>query len=304
MNLFAFVLCTVGFLLLLRSRLPTTELQTKSVSLKRKIHTATAKPKNNFMAKAIRRTAHIVAVEKLPGGMTTVWTASTACACAGLLLCNFIDNMYLSPVLGSVLAALPFIVITLHWQEKEKQMHESLAVALRGITTSYLRGNNTIVRAIKENVPQFNGVVAQVFGQFLMRTSMVDSSTEEALSSMKETIQSAVFARWVDAVIRCQRDHNLKSTLPHIVDKFSDLRTVANETSLIMEQPRRTFFLMLGAAVFAPFFLYFLNAEWWNIITTRTSGKMLVALHVGGTAVALVIGLSAMKPIAARGEQV
>lgn len=307
MNVLAFILCAAGFLLLFSSLSPAKSLlqtKRKPQSLKQKIHAAATKPKTDFISKAIRRTTHIVAVEKLLGGMTSVWAISVACASAGLLLCSFIGNLYLSPVLMSILAALPFIVITLRWQEKEKQIHESLAVALGGITTSYLRGNNTIVRAIEENMPLFKGSVAQVFGQFLMRTSMVDSSTEDALRSMKETVHSAVFARWVDAVIRCQHDHNLKITLPRILDKFSDLRTVASETNLIMEQPRRTFFLMLGAAVFAPFLLYFLNAEWWSIITTQTAGKVLVALHIGGIAIALAIGLSAMKPIAARGELV
>lgn len=50
-------------------------------------------------------------------------------------------------------------------------------------------------------------------------------------------MDNAVFHEWVDAVVACQEDYNLKNTLPSIVSKLSDMRVVSSELDLLIYEP-------------------------------------------------------------------
>ena len=59
------------------------------------------------------------------------------------------------------------------------------------ITTSYLRNNNTIIRAIEENLPYLNPPISEVFRSFLMETKLINSNTAEALAGLKKGMDHA-----------------------------------------------------------------------------------------------------------------
>lgn len=58
----------------------------------------------------------------------------------------------------------------------------------------------------------------------MLQAKLINSNIKEALEQMKPCIDNAVFHEWVDAVVACQDDYNLKSILPPIVSKLSDMR--------------------------------------------------------------------------------
>ncbi len=296
MHILAFILFTAGFLMLLSAQ----KIQPPQTTLKQRIKHAKQKPRTDIVSKNIHAVEQIIAVQNLPFGMNAIWGMSIALALVGIGASGIMQNYYLAPVLAVLLALVPFAAIKLRWQKAEKEMNESLQISLSAITTNYMRGNNTILRAVEETMPQMKGPVALVFKRFLVSANLVDSNVTDALYTMKDTVHSSIFAQWIDAVVRCQHDHSLKSTLPRILDKFSDVQTVMNETQLLMAEPKRTFFIMLGGAALSPFLLYFLNIEWWNIITTQTIGKILVAAHITGVFIALFLGLKAMRPLQAQ----
>ncbi|MEG2368180.1 MAG: hypothetical protein RSB53_08705, partial [Oscillospiraceae bacterium] len=135
----------------------------------------------------------------------------------GALVALTMKNTYLVPVLAVGLALLPFYYIKMTAGRHKKQISTELETALSIITTSYLRGKNTIIRAIEENLPYLNPPVSEVFRNFLLQAKLINSNTKEALEGLKNGVDNGVFHEWVDAVVACQDDYNLKSTLPPIV---------------------------------------------------------------------------------------
>jgi hypothetical protein len=110
----------------------------------------------------------------------------------------------------------------------KKQLNAELETALSIITTSYLRSENFIL-AVEENVEYLNPPVQDVFRQFLAQTNLINADVELALENIKPKISNDVFREWVDAVIACQEDKTLKTTLTPIISKLSDMRVVSSE---------------------------------------------------------------------------
>ncbi|MEG0304661.1 MAG: hypothetical protein RR415_07520 [Ruthenibacterium sp.] len=250
-----------------------------------------------MILQTISEVRQILAVQEVPAGMVLVWGCSSGLALLALSLAMMIDNLYIAPILMALFAFIPFFFIKMRWSEKERQINNGLESALSSITTSYLRSNNTIIRAVEENLPFLKPPVSQVFKRFIIQTTLIDSDVNEALEGMKETVHNTIFSQWIDVVIQSQRDYNLKVTLPRILDKFSDLRAVNAETEVLMAEPKRTYFIMLLAAFFSPFLLYLLNKEWWNILINTPMGKILLTVHISVIALTLVAGFRAMRPI-------
>ena len=124
----------------------------------------------------------------------------------GVLMALTMKNTYMVPVLAAGLALLPFYYVKFTAGRHKRQVGTELETALSIITTSYLRGKNTIIRAIEENQPYLNPPVAEVFRSFLLQAKLINSNLKEALEQMKAGIDNGVFHEWVDAVIACQDD--------------------------------------------------------------------------------------------------
>ena len=153
-----------------------------------------------------------------------------------------------------------------------------LETSLSIITTSYLRGKNTIIRAIEENQPYLNPPVAEVFRNFLLQTKLINSNTAEGLEGLKNGIDNAVFHEWVDVVIACQNDYNLKATLPSIVSKLSDMRIVSAELDVLLFEPVKEYITMVVLLLSSIPLLYFLNKDWYRILLFTEFGKVLLAV--------------------------
>jgi len=205
----------------------------------------------------------------------------------GVLLSLTMKNIFLVPVLAAGLSLLPFYYVKLTAGKYKRQINVELETALSIISNSYLRGKNTIIRAIEENQPYLNPPVGEVFRNFLLQTKLINSNITEGLEGLKVGVDNAVFHEWVDGVIACQSDHNLKATLPPIVAKLSDVRVVSAELDLLLMEPVKEYVTMLVLLFGSIPLMYFLNKEWYVILMYTGFGKVL--LTVCGAAVFLSI---------------
>ena len=196
----------------------------------------------------------------------------------GVMIALTMKNGFLVPVLAVGFALLPFYYVKFTAGRHKKQINTELETALSIITTSYLRGKNTIIRAIEENTPYLNPPVAEVFRNFLLQAKLINSNLKEALEQMKPCIDNAVFHEWVDAVVACQDDYNLKSTLPPIVAKLSDMRVVSAELDLLLFEPVKEYITMIVLLLGSIPLMYFLNAEWYKTLMFTQFGKVLLAI--------------------------
>lgn len=280
----AFLLAVVGsFILLELSPFRFLEglaayIKPQNTSIKSRIK----KSKKNKQPKGLKllfmETKEVLRVTGKSGMFTVLCILAMILFVVGTLVALTMKNTYLVPVLAVGLALLPFYYIKMTAGRYKKQISTELETALSIITTSYLRGKNTIIRAIEENLPYLNPPVSEVFRNFLLQAKLINSNTKEALEGLKNGVDNGVFHEWVDAIVACQDDYNLKSTLPPIVSKLSDMRVVSSELDMLLMEPVKEYITMVILLLGSVPLMYFLNKSWYQTLMFTEFGKVLLAI--------------------------
>lgn len=242
-------------------------------------------------------TKEVLRVTGKSGMFSILCVLSSFLFVVGVLMALTMKNTYMVPVLAAGFALLPFYYVKFTAGRHKKQINTELETALSIITTSYLRGKNTMIRAIEENQPYLNPPVAEVFRNFLLQAKLINSNLKEALEQMKPGIDNGVFHEWVDAVIACQDDYNLKSTLPPIVAKLSDMRVVSAELDLLLMEPVKEYITMVVLLLGSIPLMYFLNQEWYHTLMFTEFGKILLAVCGGVVFVSVAAVARHTRPI-------
>lgn len=253
-------------------------VQPQNNSLKNQILKNRRKKEPKGIRRVFIEVKEILRLTGKSGQFTAICILSMLLFVLGLLLAAAIKNVFLVPVLSAGMAFLPFCYILFTANRYIKQINVELETALSMISTSYLRNRNTFIRAVEENVPYLNPPISELFRDFLLQVQLINSNMEEALEHLKAGLDNAVFREWVDAVEACQEDYNLKSTLPPIVGKLSDMRVVSAELDLLLYEPLKEYITMLLLLVGSIPLLYFLNRDWYETLMYTTFGKILLAL--------------------------
>lgn len=283
----AFLLAVTGSFLLL-SLSPFTFLEgpagyfkPKNTSLKRRIERSRKSKPPKGLKLLFLETREILRITGKSNQFTALCILSMLLFVVGAMIALTMKNGFLVPVLAIGFALLPFYYVKLTAGRHKKQISTELETALSIITTSYLRGKNTIIRAIEENQPYLNPPVAEVFRNFLLQAKLINSNTREALEGLKAGVDNSVFHEWVDEVIACQDDYNLKSTLSPIVAKLSDMRVVSAELDLLLFEPVKEYITMVVLLLGSIPLMYFLNKDWYHTLMFTGFGKVLLTICAG-----------------------
>lgn len=299
----AFLLAVTGCFLMLRlspfSFLEglASSLKPKKQSMKSRIEQSRKSRQPRGLKLLFLETKEVLRVTGKSGLFSMLCVLSMFLFVVGVFIAFTMKNTYMVPVLAVGLALLPFYYVKLTAGRHKKQVGIELETALSIITTSYLRGKNTIIRAIEENQPYLNPPVAEVFRSFLLQAKLINSNLKEALEQMKPGIDNEVFHEWVDAVIACQDDYNLKSTLPPIVAKLSDMRVVSAELDLLLMEPVKEYVTMVVLLLGSIPLMYFLNKEWYHTLMFTEFGKILLAVCGGVIFVSVAAVARHTRPI-------
>lgn len=253
-------------------------IKPKKTSMKSKIKESRTKKEPNGLKLLFAEVREVLRLTGKSGFFSTLCVLSLLLFVFGTLIAITMSNLYLVPVLAVGFALLPFWYVKLTASRYKKQLNSELETALSVITTSYLRNKNSIIRAIEENLPYLNPPVSELFRGFLMQAKLINSNTKQALAGLKAGIDNAVFHEWVDAVIACQDDHNLKSTLTPIVAKLSDMRVVSAELDFLLYEPVKEYITMVILLICSIPMMYFLNKSWYETLLYTDFGKILLAL--------------------------
>ena len=253
-------------------------VQPKNPTLKSRIEKSRKNRQPRGLKLLFLETKETLRVTGKSGRFTVLCILSMLLFVLGVMIALTMKNGFLVPVLAAGFALLPFYYVKFTAGRHKKQINTELETALSIITTSYLRGKNTIIRAIEENAPYLNPPVSEVFRNFLLQAKLINSNLKEALEQMKPCIDNAVFHEWVDAVVACQDDYNLKSTLPPIASKLSDMRVVSAVLDLLLFEPVKEYITMIVLLLGSIPLMYFLNAEWYRTLMFTQFGKVLLAV--------------------------
>lgn len=256
-------------------------IRPQKTSMKSRIKKSRKNKQPKGLKLLVLETKEILRITGKNGMFTALCILSMLLFVVGAMIALTMKNGYLVPVLAAGLALLPFYYVKLTAGWHKRQISTELETALSIITTSYLRGKNTIIRAIEENQPYLNPPAAEVFRNFLLQAKLINSNTKEALSGLKAGIDNAVFHEWVDGVIACQDDYNLKTTLLPIVAKLSDMRVVSAELDLLLFEPVKEYITMVILLLGSIPLMYFLNKDWYQTLMFTEFGKVLLAICAG-----------------------
>jgi hypothetical protein len=136
-----------------------------------------------------------------------------------------------------------------------------------------------------------------VFKQFLAQTNLINADTVLALENIKYKIANEVYREWIDAVIACQEDKTLKTTLTPIISKLSDVRVVSAELDILLYEPMKEFITRALLLVGNIPLIYFLNKSWFDTLMNTIIGKGVLAISAAALFVSLAAVIRLTRPI-------
>ena len=298
LRIFAFMALIVGAFRLLDIRFTDLfrDFINKPQSIRTQIDEATNRKKKRFIVRQIEEVSEIMRLTDREDKIPVVFIACAVFAIAGAIIASLFDNVFLIPVLGIGMMCLPIWYIKLTASHFKKDISEELETALSVISSAYIR-NEDIVTAVEENVHYLNPPIKNVFTDFLVQLKLIDSDVVKAIEGLKPKIDNDVFHEWCDALIQCQSDRNLKSTLTPIVTKLSDVRTVNTELELMLAEPRKEFIIMALLVVATIPILYFLNKDWYEVLMHTGIGKIVLAVDFAAIFICGAFVVKLTKPI-------
>jgi Flp pilus assembly protein TadB len=268
----------------------------KPRSIKEEINEITKRKKVSYFRREVIEVQSILKLTGREGWFPMICAVSLFLFAIGSGIAIVLGNFFSVPVLGIGFMLLPFWYVRLTQTHFKRDIAAELETALSIITTAYLR-NEDIVTAVEENIDYLNPPVLSVFKGFVYRIKMINPDIAAGLEDMKVQLENAVFREWCDALIACQIDRNLKTTLTPIVSKLSDMRVVNGELENMVFEPRKEFISMQLLVVGNIPLLYFLNKDWYNALMHTPLGQIILAICFAAIFISAAFVIKLTQPI-------
>lgn len=272
------------------------KLISKPRSIKDEINETTKRKKISFLRREIMEVQEILKVTGREKRFPMLCAISLLLFAMGSSIAIMLGNFFLVPVMAIGFMFLPFWYIRLTQSYFKRDIAAELETALSIITTAYLR-NEDILTAVEENMNYLNPPVLSVFKGFVSRIKLINPDVIGALQAMKEQIDNAVFREWCDALIACQLDRSLKTTLTPIVSKLSDMRVVNGELENMVFEPRKEFITMVILVIGNIPLLYFLNKDWYHTLMHSALGQIILSICAMAIFISTAFVIKLTQPI-------
>lgn len=265
-------------------------------SIRADINESTRRKKAGFFRREIAEAQAVLAASGREGKFPMVCMTSLGLFALGACFAILAGNAFLVPVLAIGMMLTPFWYIKLTDGNFKKDVAAELETGLSVITTAYLRTEN-FQQAVEENVKYLHHPVQGVFQHFLTRIKHIDPDMDAALHDLKYAIDSEVWQEWCDAVMACQADRSLKSTLTPIVTKLSDMRMVNGELKNLVFGPRKEFITMAILVLINIPLVRFINTDWYHTLTGTIPGQLVIAICIATVFVSFAFVVKLTQPI-------
>lgn len=297
-RIFAFMALLAGIFRLLNIKVSDLfrDFINRPQSIKKQIDEVTNRKKKRFIIRQIEEITEIMRLTDREDKIPVIFIACGVCAVIGTVIASMFNNIFMIPVLGIGMTLLPVWYIKLTASHFKKDISEELETALSIISTAYIR-NEDIVTAVEENISYLNPPIKNVFADFLVQLKLIDSDIIKAIEKLKTQVENDVFQEWCDALIQCQYDRSLKSTLTPIVTKLSDIRVVNSELELLVAEPRKEFIIMAMLIIANIPLMYFLNKDWYAVLMHSVIGQIVLAIDFAAIFICGAFVVKLTKPI-------
>ncbi len=245
-------------------------------SLLRKVRQSQGKGKSNFFLHNLSDARRILTTTNQHGKVKLMMRMSAVCFCAGLAAAALMQNIPMLPVLSVGCSLIPMWYIRYSEVRYKRQLCDELEVALSVITSSYLRTDN-LPQSVEENLSYLEDPVRTAFAKFVNGVKFVDANLQNNLQNLKASLQNPVFHDWCDILTLCMIDRNYKYSLSPVVEQFSDNRALQNSLETILQQPVKTFNIIVGISVGMIPLLFVVNKPWFITLVSTWGGKAILA---------------------------
>ena len=271
-------------------------LLSRQRSLKYLVAKAQGKVRRSRLQQAVMNVRSALTATHSENKFSLLISVSLIGICAGFLLAALLQNLLLIPIFSGICVILPYAYVNVLLSNYNRRISEELETALSVITTAYLRTED-IVTAVEENTAYLNPPVSRVFQDFLIQIKMVNPDVQAALRILRGRIDNEVFREWCDAVSDCQHDRSLKTTLPPIVSKLSDMRNVNAELEYMIAEPRKEFMIMVVFVVGNIPLMYLLNQDWYDVLMHTVLGQCFLAATAAAIFISAGFVVKLTRPI-------
>jgi len=271
-------------------------LISKPKSIKDEINETTSRKKISLLKREITEIYSILKVTGREQKFSILCLLSLMLFAVGGSIAIILGNLFLIPVMAVGFMFIPFWYVRLTQTHFKKDIAAELETALSIITTAYLR-NEDILTAVEENMNYLNPPVLSVFKEFVSKIKLVNPDITASLQDLKGQIENTVFREWCDALISCQFDRSLKTTLTPIVSKLSDMRVVNGELENMVFEPRKEFITMQILVLGNIPLLYFLNKDWYHTLMHTMLGQIILAICAMAIFISTAFVIKLTQPI-------
>ncbi|MEG0597894.1 MAG: hypothetical protein RR502_07610 [Oscillospiraceae bacterium] len=265
-------------------------------SIRAEIKETTRRKKKSFLRREMEDAQTILKATGKEARFPVICAVSLLLFAIGAAIAIVMGNFFLVPVMAVGMMFLPFWYVKLTAGHFKKDVSAELETALSIITTAYLRSEDFLT-AVGENISYLNQPVCGVFQSFLTRVRNIDPNTDAALAELRGSIDNEVFREWCDAVIACQYDRGLKTTLTPIVAKLSDMRVVNGELENLVFGPRKEFITMAALVVLNIPLLKFINADWYAALMHTIPGQIVLSVCAAAIFISFAFVVKLTQPI-------
>ena len=229
-------------------------------SIRADINETTKRKKAGFLRREITEAQAVLAASGREGKFPMVCMASLVLFALGACIAILAGNAFLVPVLAVGFMLAPFWYVKLTAGGFKKDVAAELETALSVITTAY-------------------------------------PDMDAALHDLKYAIDNEVWQEWCEAVMACQTDRSLKSTLTPIVSKLSDMRVVNGELENLVFGPRKEFVTMAILVLINIPLVRFINTDWYHTLVDTIPGQMVIAVCIAAVFVSFAFVVKLTQPI-------
>lgn len=271
-------------------------LMSRERNLKYKAAKAQGKIRQNRLQTALMNVRNALVATHSENKFSLLVSISVIGICAGFLLAALLGNLLLIPIFSGICVILPYAYVNILLANYNRRISEELETALSIITTNYV-SNDDIIFAVEQSIDYINPPVQQAFRKFLTQTKLINSNVKLAIEQLKSEINNEVFHEWCDSLIECQDNVTLKKTLQPITARLSDIRIVNAELRNMLISPRREHIMMVFILLANYPILYFLNADWFDVLMNTFVGQLVNCIVAVVVLVTVVLAYKYTQPI-------
>lgn len=228
-----------------------------------------------------------------------------ALICMGLgIICGAVifRDVMLSCITGIAFAPLAYLCLMFQTMSARRMETNELENTMQMITNAYL-SNDDIIGAFQVYLEEKNrGVDERLrevtpFDEFLADVTLINPNLNRALLSLDSKIDNHYFHDWIDKLMLCEKNREMKGNLQLTLQQMNDEKHLQAKNDTAMIAAWRTYLTTAGIMFSIIPILKNVNEDWFYTLTRTTVGKGLILLMIAATLIGGAYIMKINKPV-------